>query len=307
VVVGGPRLGLRGFFGGFPEGLDAEDVFFFLAILYRARAGAEYAFDQLEVAMADKASAEAEGDSGAALDANVRMFVYEHAFIVEANLFFDTLEELGPHFLPGPEVKEARRIYRSRAEEVGRLRDHVEHLPERIRKGRKGRRHGPPMEPEVFREAVGKFVEGTKLLYGDERYDLRAIRDEIRRVEERTAPRLEERLKPKLRGFAQSSGSPHAGRADMRPGRAASPRRVPAGQPRRCNRLSAAASIGFSSAGSLRASAGFLWTRDRARPLRPEPARAYFAASTAPGAWRCRESSSAPPLAASTSRLRACC
>lgn len=197
-------LWLRGYFGGFPEGLDAQGAFFFLGTLARAQAGAEYAFEQLEVAMADKARAEDEREWSAALDATLRMFLYEHAFIVEANLFFDTLQALAAHLPRAAEVREARRVYRSLAEEVGRLRDHVEHLPERIRKGRKGR-HGPPMEREVFRQGVGKF-EGTTVVYGDERYDLRAIRDALRRVEERTTPRLEERLTPKLRVSAKSAG-----------------------------------------------------------------------------------------------------
>ena len=44
-----------------------------------------------------------------------------------------------------------------------------------------------------LRQAVGAF-EGMEVSYGDERFDLRVIRDAIRQVEATTAPRLAERL-----------------------------------------------------------------------------------------------------------------
>ena len=86
------------------------------------------------------------------------------------------------------------RAYRWIAIETGKARDHIEHLPERIRKGRQNR---PAMTREVFRDAVGVF-DGTKLTFGNETFDLRQIRDSIRRVEEKVPPRLGERLTPKF-------------------------------------------------------------------------------------------------------------
>jgi hypothetical protein len=197
---------MRRFFGGFPEGLDPEGVFLFLGTLARAQAGAEYAYEQLEQALADNSRADEEGNPTAGIDAKLRMFLYLHAFVVEANLFYDTLEAL-QSYLPAPELKRAWRVHRGMAKEVGDLRDHVEHLPERIKKGRRAGRGGRrvPMERSVFRQAVGAF-EGMEISYGDERFDLRAIRDAITQVEETTAPRLVERLALKFNATVTRAG-----------------------------------------------------------------------------------------------------
>jgi hypothetical protein len=187
---------MRGFFGTFPEGVDADGVFFCFVTLARAQAGAEYAYRQLEVAIADHARAEGRADWSAAMEARLRMSFYMRAFAVEADLLFDTLQLLGS-YLPADaaaEVKLTRRIHQSTATRVRDLRGHVEHLPERIHKGRGGSR---PMTREVFRQAVGVFEE-TTVVFGDDEFDLRKIRDALWQVEKRTAPKLEERLKPNL-------------------------------------------------------------------------------------------------------------
>jgi hypothetical protein len=181
---------MRGqFFGGLPTDLDAQAAFMYLTTLARSQVAAERAFDRLIEAHADNEMADREHKPSVGIDAKFRIGGETHAFLVSAHLFWRTLDVMRLD-LPTPELREAWKANRWIAGETGKARDHIEHLPERIRKGRTKK---PAMEKDVFRQEAGAF-DGAQLSFGDETFDLRRIRDSIRRVEEKVAPKLEERL-----------------------------------------------------------------------------------------------------------------
>jgi hypothetical protein len=185
---------MRGqFFGGLPTDLDAQAAFMYLVTLTRTQAAAERAFDRLIEAHAYNEKADREHRPSVGIDAKLRIGGETHAFLVSAHLFWSTFDVMRRQ-LPTSELKEAWKVHRMVADQTGKARDHIEHLPERIKKGRTRK---PVMEKDVFREAVGVF-DGTLLTFGDETFDLRQIRDSIRRVEEKVAPKLEERLTVKF-------------------------------------------------------------------------------------------------------------
>jgi len=68
-------------------------------------------------------------------------------------------------------------------------RHHAEHFIERIDRGRTRKySYGrPEMAADVFREALG-LIEGTTVIYGDERFDLSVIHQTIRGIGKEVAP-----------------------------------------------------------------------------------------------------------------------
>jgi hypothetical protein len=70
-------------------------------------------------------------------------------------------------------------------------RHHAEHFIERIEGGRTRKySHGrPEMPADIFREAMGR-IEGTTVIYGDERFDLSVIHQTIRGIGKEVAPRV---------------------------------------------------------------------------------------------------------------------
>jgi hypothetical protein len=201
---------MRGrFFGGIPSDLDAEAAFMYLVVIARAQAAAELAFERLVQAQQDDQRAEAEHKPSVGIDSKLRMAGEIHAFLVSAHLFWRTLDEMRRH-LRTSELKEAWKVHHQVADETRKARDHIEHLPERIRRGRTKQ---PVMDKAVFREAAGAF-DGTELTFGDETFDLRQILDSISRAEEMVAPRLEERLAVKFSPKLERGSTANSSAAD---------------------------------------------------------------------------------------------
>lgn len=154
--------------------------------LGRAQFACELAFARYTTSFAaNAASDESEGVSGerqairllsAAADA--------HHLLVSAHLFWRELEALRRDALSKHMEAAANRAlaasHRGR-QQAKAGRDHIEHLHERVLIGR-SQRHGGnagPMTPEKFLDNV-LVLEPEAVLFGDERFDLREIRDEVR-------------------------------------------------------------------------------------------------------------------------------
>lgn len=117
----------------------------------------------------------------ASLETTLRMSSEMHALFVFADAFWDNLKPLGAA-LPGiPEITLTSDHARDDAVLARTVRDHVEHIAERIVEGRQKR--NPKMNAETFRKASGGF-DGRTAYFGDEEFDVVAIRDAVAAAEE---------------------------------------------------------------------------------------------------------------------------
>jgi hypothetical protein len=173
---------------GLPE--ERSHAFHSVAVhaisLGRAHFACELAFDRYTTALAAKEMSDQNGDASDDLQA-IRLLSAAgdaHHLLVSANLFWRELGALqrdalsdrmraatGQALAAGGEGREQAKIGR----------DHIEHLDERVLRGRIERFAGSAgvMTAQTFLQNV-LVLEPEAVLFGDERLDLRAIRDTVR-------------------------------------------------------------------------------------------------------------------------------
>ena len=137
----------------------------------------DLAFERLVGARADFDALFGFGGDAALAEAGFRMSSEMHALFVFADGFWDHLQPLS-HIFPGvPELARAVSAHELDADTARKVRDHVEHLAERVTLGRR-KQFGQPMTAETFRRVAGGF-DGRMAYYGDETFDVPAIRDAV--------------------------------------------------------------------------------------------------------------------------------
>lgn len=126
-----------------------------------------------------------------------------HAFLVSAHLAWVTLEELGKRLRKGTfahkAVHEALRGHRSVIRRCESARDHIEHITERIGRGRAihfGR--GKKMTAKVFRQSVG-VVTHTTVAFGNETFDLAEQVAALTKARKTVAPSIVAAATPAMR------------------------------------------------------------------------------------------------------------
>jgi hypothetical protein len=154
--------------------------------LGRAQFACELAFDRYASALAAKVASDESGDASGEVQ-SIRVLsatADAHAMLVSAHLYWRELEALQRDALSDRMGDAATRALAAggRGRELAKAgRDHIEHLHERVLKGRTQRQGGAAgaMAPETFLENV-LVLEPEAVLFGDERFDLREIRDAVR-------------------------------------------------------------------------------------------------------------------------------
>lgn len=116
-----------------------------------------------------------------------RLYLDVHAFLVSAHSYWRTIEKLNG-LLNIVELDTAVAVNSSVADETKKARDHLEHIDERIEKGRL-LHFGQPMNAQTFRRAMGRFEE-DHITFGDETFHLGVINNAIIDVGHEVAPAL---------------------------------------------------------------------------------------------------------------------
>jgi hypothetical protein len=121
----------------------------------------------------------------------LRGYLEAHSFLVSAHLYWRSLRAVNDYLLGPAELNQAIVASEDLISQTATARHHAEHFIERIERGRtRGYGQGrPEMTAEVFREAMGR-IEGTTVIYGDERFDLSVIHETIRVIGKEVAPRV---------------------------------------------------------------------------------------------------------------------
>jgi|GEM_PF-787304 hypothetical protein len=139
-----------------------ERVHLNLLLVARAQFAVDRSYERLQDAAA------IDGIEGTLLQ-----FLDAHAFLVSADLFWRALKDLDAKVDPKafPPLREALDRNESTRTELTKARNHIVHVTERVREGRDPKRGPPAMSKEVFRQAMG-LIDGTKIRFGDESFDL---------------------------------------------------------------------------------------------------------------------------------------
>lgn len=133
-------------------------------------------------------------DSRTAMGGVGRLYLEIHMFLVSAHAYWRTLRQLN-RLLKLPAFSAAVQANEAIAAETKTARDHLEHMYERIEKGR------PPkygeMTARTFRGAMGRF-DGTQVTFGNESFRLGDIHAAVCRVGREVAPLLRQAATPIL-------------------------------------------------------------------------------------------------------------
>jgi len=163
--------------GGSPPSGEGDQLYHHILALGRTSFGVELAFERLMQACEDFNSLVGFGGDDAVAEAGFRMSNELHAFFVCADAFWDNLRALA-RAMPGlAELARARSEHAPAADVARTARDHLEHLAERIETGR-GEKFGLAMTAQTFRRVSGGF-DGTSAYFGDEEFDVPAVREAV--------------------------------------------------------------------------------------------------------------------------------
>jgi hypothetical protein len=159
-----------------PSKTDMWAAHFHLLVISRAQFATQLAYDRFLTAC-----------NGSSLPEIACGYLELHSFLVSAHLFWRTLQKLANDFVL-PDLRQSLQQHATLIEQTKRARDHIEHMTERIEKGR-GQKFGSPMDARTFRHAMGKYERGS-VTFGNETFDLQAIHAAIHTIGKTVAPKL---------------------------------------------------------------------------------------------------------------------
>ena len=171
-----------------PPPKDVSAAVYHLMVMCRTQFAAELSYKRFTAACESQDNKES---SETRLDEIARGYLELHSFFTSAHLYWRTLEGLSK-LLSVPELKEAIQDYAKATRGTKCARDHLEHMTERIEKGR-SHEFGFRMDACTFRRAMGKYEVGS-VAFGDETLDLGTIHGAVVSVGRKIAPRLRNRF-----------------------------------------------------------------------------------------------------------------
>jgi hypothetical protein len=165
---------------------DLWPVHFNLLMLSRAQYAAELSYERFRQGAATEEASESRTSSLEGIERTLRGYLEVHAFLVSAHLYWRSLQAVSSYLVAPEELSQVLHDSEELISHTATARHHMEHITERIGRGRTGR-YGTEMSAEVFRQSLGR-IEGSTVVFGEERFDLAAIHEAIRSIGEEVAP-----------------------------------------------------------------------------------------------------------------------
>ena len=134
-------------------------------------------------------------DSKDDLEEIVQGYLELHSFIVSAHLYWQTLSALD-NTMQLEDFGKVLKMYAVEIEHTKKARNHLEHIDERIGKGRDEKRGGV-MSPQEFRRSMGRYSAG-KVIFGSEETDLAAIHIAICNIGRKIAPKIRDQISARV-------------------------------------------------------------------------------------------------------------
>ncbi len=178
-----------------PSDKDLWPAHYNLLMLSRAQYTSELSYKRFRAYTFDEGSSVSVESHLDRIERILRGYLEVHSFLVSAHLYWQSLKAVNDYLAVPEELNRAVVDSEDMANQTATARHHAEHGIERIQKGRiRKHSHGrPEMSAEIFRRAMG-HIEGTTVVFGDEKFDLSVIYEAIRAIGKEVAPRVKEAI-----------------------------------------------------------------------------------------------------------------